>query len=553
MKFTVAASILVQALPTVSEERTRRGRLAKLVGVPKNTEYELNIIDTANEETRAGTRIRGFGFRTRGNSSNNNKSSDGARLMNLKFLKPKNSNVTASRQECDPKQTSEYSKADVGILACGDNQYCMESGYSKLGGFCVTDDDNKGWDEMDQTSQRMLQSNSTGSSYSCEATYTSTTLILSCPNYESGCLPPCNTTCFNLSYTLTSFINASDYDLHFCYDIYGTYTTNFCYNYTVTDSRPSCSLTYFDQDCAVCIIDGNCSLFDCTNVQGPYGQGTYGNTCNNDFPPPFWEDTLRSCYCDICSGGDITDTQGTVPYLNISCGFAEYLASLSPLPENTCDTIQAIAFDACGCEGGTPPFVCTACPDGRTVTNPDTVLDLSSFGMNDTTCEEIELYALYLAPYYGIDAAICPAFQSLIDESCGCRSSYVCPVCPNGQLIGHPNAVVDLTGVGFGIPICVELELYASHYNVDATTCPFFQSLIADPCGCHTPIIPSSSTPATAAPMMPTARKITQQKHTTGVAGPTNVAPVPRSDSSGLLSLTLAGAVTTAVATFLSG
>ena len=61
--------------------------------------------------------------------------------------KDDNSSTALHNKECDPtiiltnkKSTTkqEGREANIGILGCGDQEYCMESEYSSLGGFCAT-------------------------------------------------------------------------------------------------------------------------------------------------------------------------------------------------------------------------------------------------------------------------------------------------------------------------------------------------------------------------------------------------------------------------------
>lgn len=434
MRFAVAASVVAQALPVASFETNARGSLAELVvdlkEKKKTTDGRRGRRNVVRDKTLSGGQ--GFEAVVEDIDSKPFKRTGGP-LINKKFPKNKINKLSANhKQECDPTMVPASAEPDVGILGCGDHQYCMESQNSKLGGFCVMEDDRDAWDVVVDGPQRTLQSNNESASYTCYPPVAmgngaSYTCIL-----EPFCVPPCNEVCSNDTYTVYESFDNLTRVIYDCYDVYEPYTTQLCYTYNYTAGvGATCSLSYAGQECASCYVIENCSAFDCSNVQGLYGQGLSGSTCydNFTFPLPFFLNATYGCleYCDICSGGILTNPNATIPFLDTSCLYADYVGSSSLLADYLCGPVQALAFDACGCEGGNRPFICTACPDDGMITNPDVEVNLTSFDLGIATCAEVQLYAPYVSAYYGLDMYSCPFFQAIVADPCGCQAPMTTP------------------------------------------------------------------------------------------------------------------------------
>ena len=227
--------------------------------------------------------------------------------------------IKLHNKECDPSisLTNEEStnkqdgEADVGILGCGYDQYCMESQYSKLGGFCVSTEHEQQRQQQEGGvwNHRQMALEHQEEDFHCEL---SSSFEFDCGevNLTYGgtrtecdtvpqCLPHCgNETClvpsssieisdsFKFDVTVTYF-----YRYLFCYDIYEPIISKTCFSTTYRtyydkDSSLRCSFfhlfgSYF-APCPCVMDEQGCIYFDCRKLQTPYGQGGIGSTCDEN-------------------------------------------------------------------------------------------------------------------------------------------------------------------------------------------------------------------------------------------------------------------------------
>jgi hypothetical protein len=131
--------------------------------------------------------------------------------------------------------------------------------------------------------------------------------------------------------------------------------------------------------------------------------------------------------CTFCADGTMpVNMDRILPYLTrnsqtTTC--AQQSSKAFSAPAELCDDIVVapVAVNAqgfCGCQGTFPSNLCTLCPAGTQVTNPDLVVPQSG----GLSCSEMEDYLKYIT-----DAASC----QLIADSAAvcCRPVESCPVC----------------------------------------------------------------------------------------------------------------------------
>ena len=329
MRFAIAASILAQVLPSAATEainpkkiladfhtnaKNRRQQQQK-----KKDEWQIRAADSLYQ--RHGSGNHDF-------DSSETRNNHG-RLMNNKFRVLAETNVDGSvdihNKECDPGTGTESERsfykqeADIGILTCGEHEYCMESEYATFGGFCIPGNSNSiaqgrrrqeqyhghegSWnhnhhhldnfdgDEIYKQQRIMQDSEPVRSCNYRETRYHDITC-----ETELQCLSNCaNETCFssrsedfgdsNMYYV----IYVSGYSI--CFYVTEPFETKICHSYvksgdlyTSRDLHETvCHVTYGDTECDLCFADEDkCLFFDCRNVDGPYGQGSIGSTCDEN-------------------------------------------------------------------------------------------------------------------------------------------------------------------------------------------------------------------------------------------------------------------------------
>ena len=232
-----------------------------------------------------------------------------------------------NKEECDPSKISPTKKyndeltnkqdgeADVGILGCGYDQYCMESEYSKLGGFCVAKEhedhhhhhqqEEEGvWDHRQMTLEHQEEDFhrelSPSFEFECsEEDFPSGRITTRCGT-DRRCLPYCgNETCVKPTFKIERSDDYYRYD--FCYSFSGPIALSTCFYFRNTthsdkDNSLSCAFLYHygfhtAPLCNTCAVnEQGCIYFDCRNIQirPPFWPGGIGSTCdeNGTYPHP---------------------------------------------------------------------------------------------------------------------------------------------------------------------------------------------------------------------------------------------------------------------------
>ncbi|KAG7359198.1 hypothetical protein IV203_015787 [Nitzschia inconspicua] len=323
--------------------------------------------------------------------------------------------------ECDPSLPD----ADVGILSCGYNEYCVKSDDSNLGGRCVPaisrdhlrrleEEETNEDDDTAACSGSMDVSFETVSSYcdypNCTCTNVNEeeqTLNTIC-NMEEYCYESVShcgvniTDCFFMTGEIT-VNDASTYHSSFCYDRTGKgdiYGSSICINHTsVNFSKVECAVSFNGESCASCDIvptfyeifpsspgtycyniTYDCFHYDCTNVKS----GWKGNDC---FPVPF--QNYGCVECSLCNPGEVVTfpdaTMVSVSRSDVNveaatrCGDGHLGWQNVTLAE--CAELQVKARDMCGCVsqsdvGGTETNVPTQTPGD---TEPSGTISFISF------------------------------------------------------------------------------------------------------------------------------------------------------------------------------
>ncbi|KAG7374354.1 hypothetical protein IV203_013449 [Nitzschia inconspicua] len=282
--------------------------------------------------------------------------------------------------ECDPnQQLPTEADADIGILSCGDYQYCIESKDSSLGGFCAV---------VEEASERQLQRNTTAldsislvcnqaeniAQLTCEtcttdeATYTGE---FSCI-YTSDCVqvpglcgdgstfPFCGTD------TSKAIVNGMDYyHRESCFDISSPVVFSYCDTLTAEGDVLSCEQSINGVTCNSCTLSYNsqtgglCQSFDCTNTD----LGVEGNDCSIPLVGALAFGYLYSTLpcpngCNLCgenrymTGANSIFTMGTGE--TVSCFAFQMNALTGEFADNDyCQTLTETVSEPCGCTDAT--------------------------------------------------------------------------------------------------------------------------------------------------------------------------------------------------------
>lgn len=287
MRFDIAAGILALTLPATSETTNsvaqQRKKLQALLREPSNAGQVTKKKQVFRKQSGSAL----FSF------MGNKRRLEGS-LTNSEL----NSGV-----ECDPKTF-----ADVGILSCGNGEYCMESENSALGGVCV---------DTNVQKHRGLQTNS-WEAYCNGTAAADNDYISECDceqfdqNIETGSIHcviftednpycfsyvGCNNTCASADLELNVFPDGN-YSYAYCYNFFSPYDQQVCFG-SQTSNLETCTLYLNGEKCSSCeavyvppfiyeTTYGNwtwnytlggyaCEHFDCTNVGG----GLSGNLCED--------------------------------------------------------------------------------------------------------------------------------------------------------------------------------------------------------------------------------------------------------------------------------
>lgn len=424
MRLSIAASILAQALPIISEVapyRTDISGRTKSVLLLLGEENELPF-ENKTEDGRSSS-IKVYKATTR---------SQTRRKQFSRRLKNKIASNTDTMKECDPVGPS-VEAADIGILACGEGQYCMESENSTIGGICTMNTATA----VHSTSRNLqAQQQCTFSQVGPDGFATVANCII-----PEQCFQPCNTTCFagTYDYALNEAANGGpQYDIRYCYYFTLPYEQSICIDVAESAASAECDAFFNGQPCSSCDIGiysagttDTCIAVNCTNVPGGIAAGSCAGEgealaipISYTYPlaplAPIYETKYKPCFdpCDPCSGGEMTNPDSFVDFLNISCSGLAYYGPAGFFPEFYCPFVKIFSREPCGCIGGDPPFSCPACDDGRVISKPDEVVYVPEVG--EYSCALLDNYLLYYSGLGNITEDDCPMVQGLLEGPCGC-------------------------------------------------------------------------------------------------------------------------------------
>lgn len=214
--------------------------------------------------------------------------------------------------ECVPEV-----EADVGLLACGTNEYCMEIPGSSLRGVCTS--------KKNRSDQRVLHYTGEHAEFLCGEDPSpicdcsawdleSGTGVIQC-TLEPGCGEGCGlTVCFSYSFT---YINDG---VTAMYTYFAGYSGSYEKNITRTgekdvDGDYSCEIAIDGTACSFCTyFNTTCGSYDCSNV----GEGSYDCADGSGYGiyifdnVPYCNGTLD---CNLCAEGEfVADENATAPF-----------------------------------------------------------------------------------------------------------------------------------------------------------------------------------------------------------------------------------------------
>lgn len=228
----------------------------------------------------------------------------------------KNARLDNDIIECDPE-------ADIGVLACGTNEYCMEVPESSFGGVCVSSVTTTGG-----TERRIFELHGHGDFFcgevpnrfcDCSSWNSSTyTGIIQCGR-RVGCYESCEDTYYCLDF-LTTYVNDGTTAVRSDFRSFtGTFVSN------ISDvggwdinGDYFCEIVINGTACSYCnFLNSTCRSFDCSNA----GHDFYdcetgaGNVVLFTFPPPTCNYTTE---CSICAEGEFL-VEGDI-YVDLNAG-----------------------------------------------------------------------------------------------------------------------------------------------------------------------------------------------------------------------------------------
>jgi hypothetical protein len=301
-------------------------------------------------------------------------------------------------RECDPD-------ADIGVLGCSKTQECVVNPASSLGGLCTT------------TSRQLVQYSTDAGicipghpffqAYDCDCSGFDTTTgtgVVPCVAFANQCLGEaysgCDFTCVTrtVQYNFTEF-TAPGYS--FCFNFSTPYPQQVCLEEKFEEG--SCSITFDDVPCASCEVMpyGNFSYFefDCSNAGGKKGNTALSNI---DLLPILSRCGLK--YCDLCGPDEFVAKENYGISLNIpidgyagaTCGSLIYPAYENvTIDFDTCFSVSKAARSGGCCVPYTPPtYNCNICGDEMLYKDIEVeiqgyTLSCGSFQplLNGSTCE----------------------------------------------------------------------------------------------------------------------------------------------------------------------
>jgi hypothetical protein len=327
-----------------------------------------------------------------------NEEREGAQRNLLVSKKDTHRSQVSAHQECDPNLLLD--DADLGILSCGDGQYCVESSDSIEGGICVTFTSGR------LMPGRSLQVDTTGGNSTNSTNSTNITDvsffdekfdsfcvsgdaaydICACTNIDGvsstvdiycivwdGCIDvesQCGSYtghCFTQEYNLNFTAEGGYFDRAFCYVDTQPFSQSLCFvGAGVNGTINECSVLLDGTQCQSCVmaemfynedscVEGDigcipksffCYEFDCTNVPG----GLAGVDCGDGSADPLFQ-YLRGAgcidECNICGSGSIINNPNAV--VNFSDG--QHECGVLPLTgfytDEECVEIQLALAEVC--------------------------------------------------------------------------------------------------------------------------------------------------------------------------------------------------------------
>ena len=173
-------------------------------------------------------------------------------------------------KECDPSSED----PDIGILSCVENQHCMASKHSKLGGFCATAADSRELLSFGQFSSILssLPCYNSTFPYKCDCSKFDITSFSGSVNclYQSYTCIGCPEYCGSVNFSVTFAAGAKVSEYTYCFDLKKPYGLTFCE--AQYKGSYACKLTANGVSCNSCT--NNFSAFDCSNVAHGYSSTT---------------------------------------------------------------------------------------------------------------------------------------------------------------------------------------------------------------------------------------------------------------------------------------
>lgn len=446
MKFSIAAGILAQTLPAISEEQVsnllsttfsrhgdptsfldpsqqeerhvqssskRSGRFMQALarrGVLKNApsvSTEVKECDPTSNDADVGILSCGRGSDCLadeasllgGKCVSNDSSSSFKKKLFAGLLKNKAAEPMAvDAQECDPT-------ADIGLLACESDQHvCIENAASSLGGFCTST--LRHLNHLGENADACTP----GSIYydvaeECDCSGFSNVTgdgVVPCVYFSDFCLGDvyrgCDDTCITrtVEYTLSNFTSTSYTS---CFEFpRSPYPQKVCLEEDLVGN--TCTLEFNDVACGSCEIvpyeDYSYVAFDCTNAGGREGTTIYGLV---DLIPVI--DECFVSFCDLCGDGYIVSDESLDTVIGEgfegTCGDL-YNAAYNnvTIGVDTCPSAGLIASDS-GCCAPIPYVDCSICGNGTLL--EDVSFDFLGYTL---TCGEVQplLNISYYCDYY---------------------------------------------------------------------------------------------------------------------------------------------------------
>lgn len=292
-------------------------------------------------------------------------------------------------KDCDPFSE----EADLGILSCGYQEYCVVNEASALGGRCVEASvlNHRQMDNVrraqEEGSSNLFEYAISQVCYNSNNTYctcsnmneTEKTGVVSCHYYNDFCYRFATSCATNYTACVTSksettFTEVGAYDEKSCWYYSQPKAFKMCFsgsfvNYT---AQEECSVTIDDVECTSCVVvptpiefcyeDGSCSNqtafcyhFDCSSIDG----GWAGVDCFM-----FYDYGCDVVECSICGEGEEISLPEETFQINKSSAFPNKSSSLvidarcgdtywlTSVSTEKCQEIQSFAYEVCGCIGG---------------------------------------------------------------------------------------------------------------------------------------------------------------------------------------------------------